>query len=313
VKKIKTHNFKPTDITTIDDACHLKREFGKIETWYHDAIFKNGYSLVNLINVLHIGRFGIILTGLFIYKDNKPIKIIRNRYSLSSFKGNEEILHIKIKDKDILKTHINDKNEWITKLTRKEKNLKINLDFIKKSKGFKGTTYLGNWLAIPKMNVQGLINIGNELINVDGIGYHDHNIYPIYTPFKTRGYNFGKLNINSNHLTWARVIKNKNKEQLLAVISKNQEFINIPKKSIKYKILEEIKDKRKKIPTKFSINIDHEKIKLKLVAEPINYHYIGVLITHYWRFHVRYKGEIIIDKMKKNIDTVEIIEYLKFF
>lgn len=163
------------------------------------------------------------------------------------------------------------------------------------------------------MKVKGSIYIENEKIDVEGMGYHDHNIYPIYAPFKTRGYYFGKLELNSNHLTWARVVKNNKNEQLLAVLSKNKEFINITEESIQYKILEEIKDKRKKIPSKFSLDINHEKIKLKLIVEPINYHYIGVLITNYWRFHVRYKGEIIIDSVKKNIDTIEITEYLKFF
>jgi hypothetical protein len=163
------------------------------------------------------------------------------------------------------------------------------------------------------MNVQGSIDIGNEIIDGDGIGYHDHNIYPIYAPFKTRGYYFGKIDINSNQLTWARVIKNNKKAQLLAVLSKNQEFFNIPEKSISYKIFEEINDKRKKIPAKFLLNIDHDNIKLKLIVEPINYHYIGVLITNYWRFHVRYKGEMIIDSIKMKVDKIEITEYLKFF
>jgi len=269
--------------------------------------------MVSLINVLHIGRFGIVLTGFFLYKDYEPIKIIRNRYPLSNFKGNENNPLIKIRGQEILKGYITDNKKWTTKLFRDEKNLKIDLDFIKKSKGFKGKTYLGNWLAIPKMEVKGSIYIDDIRINVNGLGYHDHNIYPIYAPFKTRGYYFGKLDLDSNHLTWARVIKNHNKEQLLAILSKNQEYFNIPQKSISYKILQEDKDHRKKIPTKFSLDINDDHIKLKLNIEPIKYHYIGVFIAHYWRYHVRYKGEIEINSIKKKIDTIEITEYLKFF
>ena len=121
------------------------------------------------------------------------------------------------------------------------------------------------------------------------------------------------MDLDSDHLTWARIIKNHKKEQLLAILSKNQEYFNIPQKSISFEVLNEVKDHRKKIPTNFSLNINDDFIKLKLNIEPIYYHYIGVLIAHYWRYHVRYKGEIEIDFMKRKIDTVEITEYLKFF
>jgi len=51
-----------------DDACHRKESFGHVETWYYDdAILSNNYSIVTLINVAHIGIFGIVLTGFFIY------------------------------------------------------------------------------------------------------------------------------------------------------------------------------------------------------------------------------------------------------
>jgi hypothetical protein len=163
------------------------------------------------------------------------------------------------------------------------------------------------------MEVNGSININNKNFELKGLGYHDHNIYPIYAPFKTRGYYFGKIDLETNHLTWARVIKNKKNQQLLSVLSQNNGYYNIPEKSIKYQIINEIKDHRKKIPNKFSLKINDNKIKINLIIEPINYHYIGVLIAHYWRYHVRYKGEIEINSIKKTIDTVEITEYLKFF
>jgi len=313
VKHIKSDNFEPKDITIQDDACHLKEGFGRIETWYYDAIFDNNYSMVSLINVLHIGRLGIVLTGLFIYKDSKPIQIIRNRYPLSYFTGDRENPLLKIKEKELLKGYIKDDQKWITHLSIDEKNVIMDLDFIKKSKGFKGKTYLGNWLVIPKMKVKGTLYIKDNKIDLSGSGYHDHNIYPIYAPLRTRGYYFGKLNINSDNLTWARVIKNRKNEQLIAVLNKKGEYFNIPQKSITYKINKEIKDHRKMIPTKCLLYINSDIIKLKLNIEPINYHYIGVLIAHYWRYHVRYTGEIEIESTKKKIDTVEITEYLKFF
>ena len=84
VNFIKKENFKPTDIILKDDASHLKKGFGKIETWYHDAIFENNYSMVSLVNILNIGKIGIVLTGLYVYKNSKPVHIIRKRYPLSN-------------------------------------------------------------------------------------------------------------------------------------------------------------------------------------------------------------------------------------
>jgi hypothetical protein len=314
VKNIKSDDFKPIDITSQDDACHLKQGFGRIETWYYDAIFENNYSIVTIINIVHIGRFGLVLTGLFIYKDSKPIKIIRKRYPLSDFFGDEDKPLIKIREKEFLKGYINDENNWITHIHIDEDEIKIDLDFIKKSKGFKGKTYLGKWLVIPKMVVLGEINLGSKKIEVKGLGYHDHNIYPIYAPFKTKGYYFGKLDIDTNNnITWARVIKNRNKQQLLAILSKDGEYYNIPNKSINYEILNQVKDHKKIMPTRCSLNINSDIIKLKLNIETINYHYIGILVANYWRYHVRYQGEIEIDSKIKQIDNIEITEYLKFF
>jgi hypothetical protein len=313
VKKIKLFDFKPINITLRDDACHLKERFQGIETWYYDAKFNYDYNIVFLINIIHIGRFGFVFTGLFLYKESKPIKIIRKRYRLSDFIGNEDKCLIKIRGEEILKTYINDKKDWITRIHTDVDDVKIDLNFIKKSKGFKGDTYLGKWLAIPKMEVQGSIKIKDKIIELKGSGYHDHNIYPIYAPFKTKGYYFGKLEIDDNHITWARVIKNRDKEQLLAILSKDGEYYNIPNKSIKYEIVKQIKDHKKLMPTTCSLNINSDIIKLKLNIESINYHYIGILIAHYWRYHVRYTGEVEINSKIKKIDKFEITEYLKFF
>ena len=313
VKNIKSCDFIPIDIALRDDACHLKERFQSIETWYYDAKFQDNYSMVFLINIIHIGRFGYVFTGLFLYKDSKPIKIIRNRYRLSDFIGNEDKCLIKIREEEILKSYINDKKEWITHIHRHVDDVKIDLDFIKNSKGFKGETYLGKWLAIPKMEIRGSIRIKDKKFELMGSGYHDHNIYPIYAPFKTKGYYFGKLEINDIHITWARVIKNRNKEQLLAIISKEGEYYNVPNKSIKFEILKEIKDNRKIMPLNCSLKIDNDIVNLKLNIKSINYHYIGILIAHYWRYHVKYTGEVKIKSNKYKIYQNEITEYLKFF
>jgi hypothetical protein len=56
-----------------------------------------------LINIAHIGKIGVVLTGLFIYKESKPIKIIRKRYRLNEFNASIEKPLIIIKGKKYLK------------------------------------------------------------------------------------------------------------------------------------------------------------------------------------------------------------------
>ena len=311
---IKLEDFKPKDINLSDDASHIQDGFGRIETWYYDAIFENNYSIVTLINIIKIGRFGRVLTGLFIYKNSKPIIIIRKRYPIKHLNIRSDKPSIKINDIELLKGYIDDKNEWITHLERDEDSIRVDLDFIKKSKGFKGETFLGKWLVIPKMDVIGNIQIDSKVIELKGFGYHDHNIYPIYAPFKTKGYYFGKLDIDeNNHLTWASVIKNRKKQQLLAILSKNNQYYNIPMNSVQYKILENIVNHGKTIPVKCSLNINSDIVHLELNIESSNYHYIGILATNYWRYHVIYTGKVKIGSKKYYINKNEITEYLRFF
>ena len=310
---IKSFDFKPIDIKLHDDACHLEEGFEGIETWYYDAIFEDNYSIVLLINIIHIGRFGLVFTGLFLYKDSKPIKIIRKRYRLSDFFGNEDKPSIRIRGKEILKSYINNEKNWITHIHRDEDNVKIDLDFIKKSKGFKGKTYLGNWLVIPRFDVSGNLLINGEKISVLGHGYHDHNIYPIKAPFVTKGYFFGKISLSDSNIIWAYIKKDKKHIEHLVMFTKKDEYLSIHPDNIKFSIIEEKKDHRKIMPTHCRLIVDTKDLKLNIDFTSENYHHIGILAAHYWRYHVRYLGEIQTKQEVSKIDTLGIAEYLRFF
>jgi len=226
--KRKSNKFTPHDIILRDDACHIKGSFGHAETWYYDALFTNNYSMVSLINVIHIGRIGLVLTGLFIYKNSRLIQSKRRSFPLRSFYGSEEIPLIKINEQEIITCSLDHEKKWITHLHREDKDLKVDLEFEKNTKGFKGKTCLGDWLVIPQSKVTGTIFLNDNTIPVSGWGYHDHNIYPLSTPFVHKGYYFGKFGFDSIHFTWARILKKHNKDEYLAVLNKNGGYFLIP-------------------------------------------------------------------------------------
>jgi len=310
---IKPKTFVPHDIILQDDALHKKKNFGRVETWYYDAILDNHYSIVALVNIIHIG-FGMVLTGLFIYKDNKLIKSIRKRTSYRCFSGSEHKPMLTIENKKILQTRIDDKtNKWIFQITMGDECFGVDLAFLPSTTPWKGKTFLGNWLVIPRFCVQGTLYHDEKKIDVKGEGYHDHNMYPIYAPFVTKGYHFGKIPFNSMNITWANVTKNRRKKQVLIVLNKKNDYVSINSDDIQFTIKQHTTDHGKKIPTIWNMNVENDQISLDISIESLHFHYVHVPTVHYWRYHVRNFGVITIDDVSHKIDGFEISEYLKFF
>jgi len=306
--------FKPENIVLKDDALHKNHRFFRIETWYYDAVFENKYSIVSLVNVLSIGDCGIVLTGQFIYKDTKIIYAERKKYPYRKFFGHEDFPLIQVDGKQIIKGMI-DKNtgNWIYDISMGNTKHGFDLKFKKTTTPWKGRTYLGNWLVIPRFSVDGMIHLDGKDINVTGNGYHDHNIYPIYAPLFNRGYYFGKLTVDSITITWARVIKNHSKVEDIVVINKDQEYINIDSQDISFTIEKQLRDGTKQIPERVYLEVNNDRIKLNVRMETLSFHHIQIPSLNYWRHHLQNVGEIHIDSFSKKINTTDIAEYMQFF
>lgn len=305
--------FNPQDIILKDDALHRKGKLFHIETFYYDAIFNNDYSIVALINILHLGKLGFVLYSLSIYKDTKLIKNQRWRIPYKNLNGSEEKPYIKINDKQIIKGKIDNKTKsWIYHLNMGNNEHGIDLELIRKSIGWKGKTFLGDWLAIPRFEINGKIFVDGKKIDVSGKGYHDHNIYPFYVPFTNKGYCFGKIFVDSITITWACVMKNRNKVENIVVLNKDDSLISVNPKYIQFSTDNLIRSHNKKIPTKFCLNVDCDSLYLSVDIDSINLHHISIPTVKYWRHHVRNSGEIKIESFSKKINCIEIVEYLKF-
>lgn len=305
--------FSPQDIAIKDDAIHKKRIFGRVETWYYDAVFSNNYSMAIVVNFINLGYLSFVLSGLCIYKDSKLIKEIDLRTTHKNFFGSEEKPDIKLKGQQIIKGEIDiDIKKWVYNISMKDKKEGIDLKFIKTKKAWQGTTFLGNWLVIPRFEVSGKIFLNGSTIDVSGNGYHDHNIYSLFAPLLNKGYHFGKFSVDSIDITWASVKKSRNKQQLLVIMNNDQEYISINPNNITYTINKKIENHGKIIPTKFNIKVEDKKLKLDVDIESINFHYTSIPSVNYWRYHVRNTGKIETNSIARKINDIEISEYLKF-
>jgi hypothetical protein len=310
----KNEEFQPRDITISDDAWQKKTNFFHIETWYYDGIFTNNYSVVALVNVLTAGKFGFIQTGCYIYKDTKLVFIKRERPSYRKLYGPSNRPLIRINNRDIISGKVDKKtNDWIYDISMGDKNGGFDLNLTKTFKPFRGRHSLGKWLVIPHFNINGLIHLDGKDIDVVGHGYHDHNAYLIFAPFLSRGYHFGKVPIDRFNVTWARVMKRFGSEEKLLVLNKDDEFININPKDINFIIEKHIKDHGKLIPYNSTIIVDNDNLKLKLKMEPLNLDYILMPTIKYWRYHLKYTGEIKVDSKVSKINQIDLAEFLRFF
>jgi hypothetical protein len=71
-------------------------------------------------------------------------------------------------------------------------------------------------------------------------------------------------------------------------------------------------DNKRIMPKKWNLYVDNEDFKMDVNISSIDYHYISVPTVNYWRYHVKNQGYVIYDSEKKNINSIDISEYLKF-
>jgi hypothetical protein len=265
------------------------------------------------VNVIRFLKIGVVLTGLFIYKDSYLLKNKRDRIPFRYCKFSYEKPYIVIKNHETIKSRENN-DKWEYSISMGDNNAGVNLDLITTSKPWIGTHPLGRWLVIPQFNINGRILLDDKIIDVLGHGYHDHNIYPLYAPFFNKGYDFGKIPINSSNLVWAKVSKNKKNNSYIAVFNtEKNSFVTIQPEDISLQVLNYKSDHGKNIPTKYNLNIKNDQIVLNVLIESIGFHHISIPSVNYWRHHVKNIGEIKIGSKIEKINNIEILEQLRFF
>jgi hypothetical protein len=311
------------EITPADDAFHGSPRRISAEWWYFDAIFKNNYSIHVGFRTISRKKIGIISPFFELYNNGILERQNKKRILLKNFETSKEYPKIKLFNKTALefdKYKYREYGEWIYKIKYDFNDIKLNLIFKGIAKGFKIETNAESWtVSLPKSTVLGEIDINGKKIIVDGIGYHDHNWNYSFLSALTYGkaWFWGKIRSENYNIVWANVIKKSGKNDLIAIVNKdNHIYYNINPSNIKFESDEYIKDHHRKMPSKFLLKIDelidNNKVKAEINMKVKNIHFSSVLFTPYWRYHVQNNGYISINNVKEQIDNIEIMEYLKF-
>jgi hypothetical protein len=308
-----TQLFTPGDIVPQDDAMHQKQRFSQIETWYFDALLNKGYSIVFLISVLTVGRWGLVQTGLHLYKDTHVVQSLRQRHPFKQLYGSEETLDISIGDHQVLQGSYDHEEQWVYHITMGSDDAGVDLQFVKRVPGWKGKTCLGSWLVIPHFRVTGTLKIEGKHHSVSGRGYHDHNMYPVYAPFVTRGYHFGNIIGDTAVITWARVLKSRSNEEIIVMVTREDEYVKIDPLQVSFTVEQELQDHGKRIPEVCSLNVAADQVHAAVRLAALNIHHIKMPTLNYWRYHLHCTGSVNIGAHEQQVDTVEIAEILKFF
>jgi len=323
MSKGKYRVYTAENIIPKDDAFHESPRQLSLEWWYFDAIFTNGYSI-------HIGckintrkKRGLANPMIEIYKNGKIQALVKKWFRFANIETSKNIPLVKLFNKPIIRfddNHYKKTDEWIYYTDFKIKDCWAKLKFHGISKGFKIETERESWtVALPRAKVTGKICLNGEIIQVDGIGYHDHNWnYTILTAMDYgKSWYWGKVRTKSYDIIFAKIIKSSKKfEDLAIVIDGNKNFFNIHPKNIEFIPSRYICDHRKKIPTYFKLKfeelVEDTPIKVDITMNGSNYHYNRVIVAPYWRYHANIKGTIQVGNKTEKTNNTEIIEFLTF-
>jgi len=308
--------FYPEDIELKDDAFHGADTLHFTEWWYFDAAFDNGYTAQIGLRVLGLVNQGLVYVRLDIYKEGELESHELKKYLLWDFYASENIPLIILKGKQVMEGYINETTgDWIYDLTLELDNSSVDLQFIGRTKGWKGSTPGGKWAVIlPRAEVNGTIKINNNTINVSGIGYHDHNWEITAFTGINFGWFWGKVNSDSYTMTWAKIMTTRLWGQPLLVINKkNGDYMNIDSEDIQLDVKDFRLENGLLVPFSFALRVKNDNISLQVNMDVIDIHHVRwVGVINYWRYHLRCIGLITIDSHTEPIKEIQLAEFIRF-
>ncbi len=293
------------DINLKDDAFHSEMPL-HIETWYYEAIFGNE-SIVFMITSVSNKSTGLLMTGLHFYRDGELLH--ESRKMFFSFFISDEFPYIIADGKEILRGYLDKEGNICYNISYSYKGYGISLFLKNTTKGWK-TEGEKFWLALPNMEARGKILIDGKEKEVEGKGYHDHNIFFFSSPFMNRGYIDGKVMVQNLSIVWAKLLNN---------VFSSEEFVIVSEES--YRLLSEnvsiigknyTLEHGKFIPMTFLINAESKDVKISLTFRAKSIQFIRLPFIHYWRYHVIVRGLVKTENGERHIESFDIMEYMLF-
>jgi hypothetical protein len=306
-----TNFFVPENITLGDDAFHGSPFFP--ETWYAEAFFNNTYSIVFIVTIFSTYRGGIALTGFYLYRNGILEYEERELIVSPHYNYSRETPRVIIKGETLMEGWLDENGQITYSLRFENNNHGMHLILRNETRGWQGKMGEGWWLAIPELEVEGILIVEGEQILVRGKGYHDHNIFNLRTPILERGYSDGKFQCHNLSLVWGKILHSSWNTDTLAIVSKNGSFISIPQETLVIRESSHIFDHGHYIPTEIFIIIDQGwKMNVSLMMSADNFHHIRLPFLNYWRYHVHVSGRITLEGKEHTINTQGMMELMLY-
>jgi predicted secreted hydrolase len=329
--KISYRFLKAEKIVPKDDAFHGDINLIDVEWWYFDGIFDNDYSIHVGIRTYHLKKSGFIESRINIYKKGKVEVEASKRDFFSNFNISYDSPDLEINNNQIIrfdKEYFKKTGKWKYHVSLKINDNEVDLIFVGTTQGWKIETSETCWtVALPKAKVTGEIKFNGETINVQGIGYHDHNWgYTATTILTNIGWFWGRVAGDSLTVTWAKTMITPERGDLLAIInndnvvkSDKKGYYSINPENISFSAKKFIKKNRQKIPTEFDLRIvntisdDNFPINADIHMKTYNSQHSRIFTAHYFRYHVKAFGEISLGSKTDPLDNkTQIMEFLSF-
>ena len=315
-------NYNPRNITPKNVSYHPSHDKFTIEWWYFEGIFDNGYNAVVNIILLSRNSMGACISHLNIFHINDTNNSFAQRTytNINQFYGSELYPDISVKGKKIVdfnQEEYNQSKKWIYDVTLEIEDNAVDLEFIGLSSGWEGDIIGGYYgPVLPRAKVNGTIKLDDTIMNVSGLGYHEH-AHGISFPIKEWGWYWGKIVGDNTSLFWGKMMNTRCDEQARAGVFSidNSIFINIDQEIIKMDLMDYVFHSRRFIPTKFVFNISdkHNNIYVNVTMTSVNIYHLPIGFFNYWRYVLKINGEIVYKGIKEELNNkTQIMELMRF-
>jgi len=312
----------PENITPIDASYHPSKEKFTIEWWYFEGIFDNGYNAVVNIILWSRNNIGICITHLNIFKSDDPTIFFSNRVvrSLSQFEGSETYPDISINGRKLIDFNqelYENTGMWNYNVSVELDGNRVALNFFGRTPGWQGNTFDGLYgPVLPMADATGEIVLNDELIMVQGLGYHEH-AHGISFPVKESGWYWGKIVSDTMSFFWGKMMDSIIREQGRAGVfcMENHSFINIAPDMIEMSFFDYQFHKKRFIPTTFVFNVSDtaNDISINVTITTLEVYHLPFSIINYWRYLILVHGEIIHNGVREELDNeTQIMELMRF-
>ncbi|MFH1100916.1 MAG: hypothetical protein V1726_02620 [Methanobacteriota archaeon] len=312
--QLDTTTFTPVEVTLNDDAFHGAGTLHFTEWWYFDALLDHGYSIQMIIQIINLMNQQVALVKTNLYNQGNLILSKEKIYGAHEFSVSTEKPFILLNGKPAM-TAYNQNGNIVYDVSLEIEEFSIQLHFLANAQGWKGSIAGGQWIVpVPNAEVQGILQLNNTKIPVQGRGYHDHNAgLTLQTSMQYRGWYWGKLDTNTTTIVWSSLITKKMDQQPLLVITQGkQHYQSIPPENIHFQAINWYLEDGVRIPHAFILQAEATNLSLNLTMTAFTTHHVKVGFLSYWRYHVQCLGTITSNSITEKINQTQISEYIRF-